>query len=214
MKVDLITIETPLVFRGSIVQYSGQRIVAQHLESFMRDRRAFCFGDESVNKVYLIVLEYNNEPFVLQKTRKLKGLQKVAEDLATALEANISVIEVTKTDTDYKTHPVYVIDHSHRLNIQSITFQPENSDTDYTAVNVHRYSKDNFDRYDEFNKDLKAYCKYMPFIDYNGMQFVFTHYDNEEECEKSACALEKLLGTDVGILTRYIDCYYPDKDNK
>ena len=206
MKVDSITIETPLVFRGSVVNHSGQKIVATHLESFMRDRCAFYFGDESVNKVYLIILDYNNEPFVLQKTRKLKGLQKVAEDLAIALEANVSVIEVTKTDSDYKTHPVYVIDHSHRLDIQSITFQPENSGTDYTAVNVHRYSKDNFDRYDEFNKDLKSYSKYMPFIDYNGMQFVFTHYDNEEECEKSAAALEKLLGTEVGILTRYTGC--------
>ena len=81
----------------------------------MRDRCAFYFGDDRVNELYLVVIDYGNEPFVLQKTRKVKGLHKVAEDLSYSLFTIVSIIKATLLNGEYKTEPIYVVESAYKI---------------------------------------------------------------------------------------------------
>ena len=117
MKVESITVEVPLVFRGSIVQFSGQKITATNIETFLQNIKAFTFDispyePEFFNTIYLLTIEYNNDLFVIQKTKKLKGLQKIANSMSEILNATIVIVKATHTpDFNYNLEKVYTIDY-------------------------------------------------------------------------------------------------------
>ena len=90
------------------------------------------------------------------------------------------------------------------MNIQTITFQPTNSNTDYTVIESNRYIKDHFLEDELCSKDICSYKKYMPAIKHGDDYFVITHYDNESECKNAIHTLEDLFNMDVYILT--YDC--------
>lgn len=87
------------------------------------------------------------------------------------------------------------------MNIQTITFQPKNSNTDYTVIESNRYIKDHFLEDELCSKDICSYKKYMPAIKYGDEYFIITHYDNESECKNAIHTLKDLFNMDVYILT-------------
>ena len=85
------------------------------------------------------------------------------------------------------------------MKIQSITFRPEDSTTDYTAVEVHRYCEDHFEKYDVYKKDSQSYSIYLPAIEYNNSYFVFTHFADEKECDNAVSALKKMFSGKIDV---------------
>ena len=115
MKVESIVFDCPLLFRGSVDDIHTQRIIAPSMEHYLWNNEVFKTNKDSnkyYDHVFLITVEVNDTLFVIQKSRKLKKLQKVADNLSVVLDANIVIVKVTHLDEDgAKMEPVYVADH-------------------------------------------------------------------------------------------------------
>ena len=85
------------------------------------------------------------------------------------------------------------------MKIQSITFRPEDSTTDYTAVEVHRYCEDHFEKYAAYKKDSRSYSMYLPAIEYDNSDFVFTHFSDEKECDNAVSVLKKMFNGEINV---------------
>jgi hypothetical protein len=90
------------------------------------------------------------------------------------------------------------------MKIQSITFRQEDSTTDYTAVEVHRYCEDHFEKYNAYKKDSQSYSIYLPVIKYNNSYFAFTHFADEKECDNAVSALKEMFRGEIDVYSMKI----------
>ena len=115
MKVESIVFDCPLLFRGDVDKTHSQRIIAPSIEHYLWNNNVFKVSEESenyCNQIYLITVRFNEEFFVIQKSRKLKKLTRVADKLSSILDADVVIVRVTHIPNgSVEMKPIHVADH-------------------------------------------------------------------------------------------------------
>lgn len=113
MKVDSIIFDCPLLYRNSINVYNTRKIVATNIEDYLLNSEVFLVNRDIlkfVNKIFLVTVELDGHLFVIQKSRKLKKLTKIANKLSSTLNAIITIVKAENKDGHIELTPVYITD--------------------------------------------------------------------------------------------------------
>ena len=114
MKVESIVFDCPLLFRGDVDKTHSQRIIAPSMEHYLWNNNVFKVSEEPenyCNQIYLITVRFNEDFFVIQKSRKLKKLARVADKLSSILDADVVIVKVTHIPNgNVEMKPIHVAD--------------------------------------------------------------------------------------------------------